>query len=92
MNISDIESQIEYITNSQGEKIEVVIPFKLWQKLLDKVASSEGDESEPTESGLDPIDENEPKAKILAELQESIRAVKAGETYPVSQLWENWDD
>jgi hypothetical protein len=42
-------------------------------------------------SGIDPIDENEPKSRILADLQEAIRAVKAGETYPVSQLWDDSD-
>ncbi len=40
----------------------------------------------PTASGLSPIDENEPKAQILADLQEFIRAAKAGKTYPISQL------
>jgi hypothetical protein len=43
----------------------------------------------PTASGLSPIDENEPKAKILADLQESIRAAKTGKTHPISKLWGN---
>jgi hypothetical protein len=40
------------------------------------------------ESGLDPEDENEPKEAILADLQASVRLTKAGETLPISQLWQ----
>lgn len=87
-----MESQIEYITNSQGEKTKVVIPIDLWQNLLEKLLARVVDDREPTESGLHPLDDNEPRTKILADLQEAIQAVKAGETYPVSQLWDGWDD
>jgi hypothetical protein len=84
MNISQIEN-IKYITNDRGDKIEAVIPIDLWYELLGKISPSELTKRD--ESGLDPIDENEPKSQILADLQESIRAVKAGDVYPVSQLW-----
>jgi hypothetical protein len=89
MNISQIESIVKYITNAQGEKTEAIIPIELWHDLL-KTFPSMRDES--IDSGLDPVDENEPKSKILADLQASIRAVKAGEVYPVSQLWDELDD
>jgi hypothetical protein len=89
MNVSQIESIVKYITNAQGEKTEAIIPIDLWHNLL-KTLPSMGDES--TESGLDPVDEHEPKSQILADLQASIRAVKAGEVYPVSQLWDDLDD
>jgi hypothetical protein len=85
MNISQIEN-IKYITNDRGDKIEAVIPIGLWYELLEKITPTE-----LLESGLDPIDENEPKSQILADLQKSIRAVKAGDVYPVSQLWNNLD-
>lgn len=88
MNISQIEN-IKYITNDRGDKIEVVIPIELWYELLGKISTPES--SERDESGLDPIDESEPKSQILADLQESIRAVKAGDVYPVSQLWNDLD-
>jgi hypothetical protein len=50
------------------------------------------DRLSPAISGLDPIDENEPKEQILADLQESLRAAAAGNHYPVSELWDNLDD
>ena len=53
----------------------------LWQMLMDRLS--------PTSSGLDPVDENEPKEQILTDLQESLRAVVAGNHYPVSELWDN---
>lgn len=90
MNISQIKN-IKYITNDLGDKIEAVVPIDLWYELLGKISSAELPESNRDESGLDPIDENEPKSKILADLQASIRAVKAGDVYPVSQLWGNLD-
>ncbi len=39
-------------------------------------------------SGLRPIDEDEPKAQILADLTQAVRSTKAGETFPVSELWD----
>jgi hypothetical protein len=88
MNISQIENT-KYITNDRGDKIEAVIPIDLWYELLGKIPPAELSERE--ESGLNPIDENEPKSQILADLQASIRAVKAGDVYPVSQLWNALD-
>jgi hypothetical protein len=87
MNISQIEN-IKYITNDRGDKIEAVIPIELWYKLLAKISPAELSERNRDESGLDPLDEYEPKSQILADLQASIRAVKAGDVYPVSQLWQ----
>lgn len=86
MNISELQGQIKYITNSQGEKTEVVIPLALWQTLLD-VANLSNEKD--TKSGLYLIDKNEPKEIILADLKEAIESVKAGFTYPVSELWED---
>jgi hypothetical protein len=83
VNISQIEN-IKYITNDRGDKIEAVIPIDLWYELLEKIPPNES--SDRDDSGLDPIDEDEPKSQILADLQESIRAIKAGDVYPVSQL------
>lgn len=86
MNIAQLENIVKYITNSQGEKTEVIIPIDFWNSLLPTIIS---DEMYATDSGLSLIDEYEPKAQILTDLQESIRAAKAGETYPISQLWDS---
>jgi hypothetical protein len=83
--------KIEYITNDRGDKIEAVIPIELWHELVAKIPSIELSERKRGDSGLDPIDEYEPKSQILADVQASIRAVKAGDVYPVSQLWNNLD-
>ncbi|WP_254565195.1 hypothetical protein [Oscillatoria sp. HE19RPO] len=88
MNISEVQALVKYISNAQGEKTEVIIPIEVWNSLLQKITSIE---RYSTLSGLSPVDENEPKTQILADLQESIRAARAGETYPISQLWEDLD-
>lgn len=88
MNISELQTLVKYISNAQGEKTEVIIPIEVWRSLLQKITPSELDS---TLSGLSPVDENEPKTQIIADLQESIRAARAGETYPISQLWEDLD-
>jgi hypothetical protein len=84
MNISELQTLVKYISNAQGEKTEVIIPIEIWNSLLQKITPIE---PYSTLSGLSPVDENEPKTQILADLQESIRAARAGETYPISQLW-----
>ena len=88
-NISQIDTTIRYITNAEGEKTEVIIPIELWNHLMQSIDPSE---IYSTVSGLSPVDEDEPKSQILADLQASIRAARSGEVYPVSQLWEDIDD
>ncbi len=86
MNVSQIEN-IKYITNDRGDKIEAVVPIGLWYELLKKISPAELPDQNRDESGLDPTDEHEPKAQILSDLQASIQAVRTGDVYPVSQLW-----
>ena len=83
MKLSQIQNQIKYVTNAAGEKIEVLIPVEIWETIKELL--------QPIESGLYPIDSNEPKAQILADLQESIRQGRTGQTYPVSALWDDMD-
>ena len=83
MKLSQIQNQIKYVTNAAGEKTEVLIPVEIWETIKELL--------QPIESGLDPIDSNEPKAQILADLQESIRQGRTGQTYPVSTLWDDMD-
>jgi hypothetical protein len=89
MNISQLDN-IKYITNDRGDKIEAVVPIDLWYELLEKMPLNEL--AKQSESGLDPIDEHEPKSQILTDLQASIRSAKAGDVYPVAQLWKDLDD
>jgi len=84
MTISEIENRIRYVINAAGETTDVIVPVELWQKLIDSL--------NPNASGLDWIDEQEPKAQILADLQESLQQAAAGQTFPVSQLWDNIED
>ena len=79
MNLSQIQNRIKYVTNAAGEKTEAIVPVDIWETLIKLLQA--------IESGLDPIDENEPKAAILADLQESIQQARTGQTYPISQLW-----
>ncbi len=89
MNISQIDTNIKYITNSQGEKTEVIIPIELWNHLIQSIDPSE---VYSTVSGLSSVDEDEPNSQILSDLQASVRAARSGDVYPVSQLWDDMDD
>jgi len=79
MIIAQIESQIRYVTNVDGETTDVLVPIELWQQLISSINSDNA-------SGLAWIDEQEPKEQILADLQESIRFGATGQTFSVSQL------
>ncbi|BAU10366.1 hypothetical protein LEP3755_08500 [Leptolyngbya sp. NIES-3755] len=83
MPIPEIQANVKYVTNAAGEKTDVLVPVELWEELI-KFLQLE-------ESGLDAIDENEPKEQILADLQEAIRQGRAGETFPISELWDGID-
>ncbi len=84
MNLSQLETQVKYVSNASGETTEVIVPVALWEVLMDRL--------KPLLSGLDSLDENEPKEQILADLQESLRAGVAGNHQPISKLWEGLDD
>ena len=82
MMIAQIENLIRYVTNSEGKATDVLVPLELWQQLIHSLSID-------NISGLAWIDEQEPKEQILADLQESVRLAAAGQTFPVSQLWED---
>lgn len=84
MTISELEIRIRYVTNAAGERTDVLVPVELWQKLMDSLNLNA--------SGLAWIDEQEPKAQILADLQESLQQAAAGQTFLVSELWDNIED
>jgi inorganic pyrophosphatase len=76
------QNQIRYVTNVDGETTDVLVPLELWQQLISSINSD-------NVSGLAWIDEHEPKAEILADLQESLRQATVGQTFPVSELWDD---
>jgi 5-deoxy-D-glucuronate isomerase len=80
MTLAELKNLVRYVTTAGGEQTEVVIPIAIWTQVLQSLAL--------LESGLHPEDEDEPKEKILADLQAAIRAAKRGETFPVSELWD----
>ncbi|NJL43671.1 MAG: hypothetical protein HC935_11145 [Pseudanabaena sp. SU_2_4] len=82
MTIAQIQASIEYVTNAAGEKINVLVPVGIWDKLIKSLQSIAND--------LDRVDEEEPKAQILDDLRESIRQA-AGQTFPISELWDDID-
>ena len=77
MMMTKIENQVRYVKTT-----DVLVPLELWQQLINSINSDHV-------SGLAWIDEQEPKAQILADLQESIAQVAAGQTFPVSELWDD---
>jgi hypothetical protein len=79
---AEFSSQIRYVTNVDGETTDVLVPIEIWQQLMSSVNSD-------NVSGLAWIDEQEPKAQILADLQESVRQAAVGQTFPVSELWDD---
>ncbi len=79
---STLVNQIRYVTNSDGE--HVLVPLALWQQVISAL-------QDPA-SGLAWIDEHEPKGQLLADLQASFKEAAAGQTFPVSQLWDDLDN
>ncbi|BAT52220.1 hypothetical protein NOS3756_11530 [Nostoc sp. NIES-3756] len=80
--MAEIENQIRYVTNADGQTTEVLVPIEIWQQLVSSVNSDKV-------SGLAWIDKHEPKPQILADLQKSVRQAASGETFPVSELWDD---
>ncbi|HAG82782.1 MAG TPA: hypothetical protein DCL61_16895 [Cyanobacteria bacterium UBA12227] len=82
MMMAEVNQLIQYVTNSQGECIGVVIPLAVWEQLMPFLQALMNAE----------IDDQEPKENILADLQESIRQARRGETFPLSELWDGIDE
>lgn len=76
-----LENQVRYVTNAAGEPTDVLIPVALWEQLMSTLRDPD--------SGLAWVDEHEPKAQILADLQTSLKEASIGQTFPVSQLWDD---
>lgn len=78
---SSLENRVRYVTNAAGETTDVLVPLDLWQQLINAL-------QDPA-SGLAWVDEHEPNAQILADLQASLKQAATGQTFPVSQLWDD---
>jgi len=83
MTIAEVRELVQYVTNAHGETTGVLVPLKVWEEFL-KSLQAFADE-------LGQIDEAESNEKILADLKDSIRHLKAGQTFPVSELWDGID-
>jgi hypothetical protein len=81
MVIASTDNRIRYVTNDEGNTTDVIIPVELWQQIIKSINID-------SINGLALVDEEEPNEQILSDLQESIRLAAAGQTFPVSQLWE----
>jgi hypothetical protein len=44
MNLFQLEAQVKYVNNAQGETTEVIVPVAFWQMLMDRLS--------PTPTGL----------------------------------------
>ncbi len=78
MSVTEMQRLVQYVTDSQGTQTGVVVPIGLWEEILGSLDSNAGAA----------IDEEDSKEKILADLIEAMRSTRAGETFPIHQLWE----
>jgi len=83
MTIADFSKLVQYVTNTDGETTGVLVPLKVWENLLQSWQN--------LADQLEQIDEAEPKEKILQDLKESLRQTKAGQIFPISELWDEID-
>ncbi|OKH31193.1 hypothetical protein NIES2119_29360 [[Phormidium ambiguum] IAM M-71] len=83
MTIADFSKLVQYVTNTNGETTGVLVPLEVWENLLQSWQN--------LADQLEQIDEAEPKEKILQDLKDSLRQTKAGQTFPISELWDEID-
>jgi hypothetical protein len=59
MTLTELQKLVDYVTDADGEPTTVLVPSAVWAQVLANWCVME--------SGLYPIDEDEPKAQILAD-------------------------
>ena len=74
-----LKNKIRYLTNEQGKKTDVLIPFTIWQDIVENLE---------LENYLD----DDSKAQIIADLKQSLIDVAEGNTLPIEELWEDDED
>jgi hypothetical protein len=82
MTIAEVRQLIQYVTNAQGDRTGVLVPLEVWEELIQSWQALQNAR----------VDDEEPKENILADLQESMRLARAGQTFPLSQLWDGIDE
>ncbi len=75
MSVAEMQRLVQYVTDNQGTQTGVVVPIALWEEILGSLDRSEWSEEDS-------------KEKILADLTEAMRSTRAGEVFPIDQLWE----
>ena len=83
MTMAEVRDLVQYVTNAHGETTGVLVPLNVWEELM-KSLQAFADE-------LEQIDEAEPNEQILADLKDSLRNMKTGQTFPLSELWDGID-
>ncbi len=78
MSVTEMQRLVQYVTDNQGTQTGVMVPIDLWEEILGSLDGSE----------WSAIDEEDSKEKILADLSEAMRSTRAGEVFPIEQLWE----
>jgi hypothetical protein len=61
MTIAEVRQLIQYVTNAQGDRTGVLVPLEVWEELIQSWQALQNAR----------VDDEEPKEKILADLQES---------------------
>lgn len=73
---------IRYVTDNEGKTTGVLVEIDLWQQLMQLISLDQV-------IGLAGIDEYEPTAQLIEDLQESLQQAISGKSFPLSQLWED---
>lgn len=79
MTLIELKKLVTYVSSADGQPTAVLVPTEVWGEILRTLGH--------VESGLYPIDEAEPHAQILSDLEEAVRSTQVGETFPVAELW-----
>ncbi len=78
MSVTEMQRLVQYVTDNQGTQTGVVVPIGLWEEILGSLDANE----------WSTVDDEDSKEKILADLTEAMRSTRAGEVFPIEQLWE----
>jgi hypothetical protein len=66
MKSSQILKKVKVVNNAQGKPVEVIIPFKVYQEMLDLAVSMEIYQHEDTEKSLERAKENVKRGKVAS--------------------------
>lgn len=75
MNIDILKNKVRYLTNEEGKKTDVLIPFGMWENIIQLLSQEITSNSDI-------------KAQLIAEFKQSLLDGQEGKTFPLEQLWE----